>query len=136
MGTNYYWREREPCPTCGREYEDVHIGKSSAGWCFALHVYPDQGINDLPDWLGRLDKGRIVDEYGREVSEEALAQIITCRTCGPLGHVPTGYTNWKHFHSCNGSEVGPHNLLRSRIDGRRCIGHGMGTWDLFEGEFS
>ena len=38
MGTNYYWQESEPCAACGRGYEQVHVGKSSAGWCFSLHV--------------------------------------------------------------------------------------------------
>jgi len=38
LGTNYYWQESEPCAACGRGYEQVHVGKSSAGWCFSLHV--------------------------------------------------------------------------------------------------
>jgi len=50
MGTNYYLYPASPCKACGRSYEAKHIGKSSAGWCFLLHVIPEEGINDLEDW--------------------------------------------------------------------------------------
>lgn len=38
MGTNYYLHSQDPCEHCGRSYPELHIGKSSAGWVFALHV--------------------------------------------------------------------------------------------------
>lgn len=38
--------------------------------------------------------------------------------------------------SLSRAEIGPNNLLRSRVDGVNCIGHGEGTWDLIAGEFS
>ena len=54
MGTNYYLYEgSEACPTCKRPFEPLHIGKSSAGWCFSLHVIPEEGINTLDDWRTR-----------------------------------------------------------------------------------
>lgn len=50
MGTNYYLRlKSEICPHCGRGDEGLlHIGKSSAGWCFSLHVM--NRIQSLDDW--------------------------------------------------------------------------------------
>ena len=59
MGTNFYWlAEPSPeCPTCHQrpvETERRHIGKSSAGWCFSLHVYLDgEGPADLDQWRER-----------------------------------------------------------------------------------
>ena len=49
MGTNYYLSSK-PCSCCGRKDSQRHIGKSSAGWVFALHVYPDQAKGELA-WL-------------------------------------------------------------------------------------
>ena len=130
MGTNYYL-EREPCPHCGSTGDSrQHIGKSSAGWCFSLHVDPDAGIHDLADWQGRwaADGLRIVDEYGLVVSPAVMQEVITERI-------------WKEkdydsqFLRQNEAQVGPHNLLRHRLNDR-CIKHGNGTWDCIVGEFS
>lgn len=65
MGTNYYLEPKPPCQCCGRPFEQLHIGKSSAGWCFALHVIPERGIKDLDDWvrIWSQPEARIVDEY-------------------------------------------------------------------------
>lgn len=128
MGTSYYIQEQPPCETCGRPFEDKHIGKSSAGWCFALRVYPDEGINDLPAWQ-EFWKGKvIIDQHGRVVSEERMLSIITER----------GYAESKGL-VCSvapRSQPGPRGLLRFRIDGWHCVGHGEGTWDLLVSEFS
>jgi hypothetical protein len=131
MGTNYYL-EREICPHCGRSDEKLHIGKSSAGWCFSLHVDPDEGINNLADWqaLWSAPDARIVDEYGREKSPDEMLSTITER----------GWPNRDRdfppdFYRSNHAEPGPNNLLRHQI-GRYCVGHGDGTYDLIPGEFS
>ena len=50
MGTNYYLYQKPDCECCGRPFEPLHIGKSSAGWCFALHIMPEDGISTLLDW--------------------------------------------------------------------------------------
>ena len=43
MGTNYYFEDSsEVCECCGRGAESLHIGKSSGGWCFSLHVMPER----------------------------------------------------------------------------------------------
>lgn len=130
MGTNYYL-ERDVCPHCGRSDERLHIGKSSAGWCFSLHVDPDEGVNNLDDWkaLWSAPNARIVDEYGREKSPDEMLETITERA-------------WPHregrndkYYADNHAEPGPNNLMRHAI-GRFCVGHGDGTYDLIPGEFS
>ena len=112
MGTNYYLRI-DVCPVCGRPAHSLHVGKSSAGWAFALCTHPDEGIYDLPDWEGAWAKENVEiwDEYDRAISPEAMKDIITNRS-----------------H--------PRGLTRSAIDGWHCIAHGAGTWDLMKGEFS
>lgn len=142
MGTNYYLHEEsKKCPTCGHDPSGpLHIGKSAAGWCFSLHVIPEEGLNSLADWEARWSKhgARIVDEYGEEVSPEAMRRCVAER--GVEGRdweaSPWGYQSWWAFHAENHSEKGPRGLLRHRIDGRHCIGHGEGTWDLIAGCFS
>ncbi len=137
MGTNYYVQP-EPafCPTCGHAFERLHIGKSSAGWCFSLHV--DERFKDLYDWEAYLTFNRkIVDEYGRVFSLEDLRKIILGRSGSPYEVAfHKGYTSWEAFHKANSSEFGPRGLLRHKIDGVHCIGHGNGTYDHITGDFS
>jgi hypothetical protein len=113
MGTNFYHYSEEPdaCPHCGRsdKYEKKHIGKSSGGWAFSLCVHPLDGINSLDDWIALWESGYILDEYGDLVTPAEMLARITQRNPG-----------WK----------------RHDIDGRFCLAHGPGTWDLLQGEFS
>ena len=80
MGTNYYL---EPipasCECCNREFPTRHIGKSSYGWCFTLHVYPDKDINTLEDWKELFYHNQIKDEYGYYVTTEEMLATITER---------------------------------------------------------
>lgn len=129
MGTNYYL-QRDICSHCGRSDERLHIGKSSAGWCFSLHVDADEGINNLDDWkaLWSAPNARIVDEYGREISSEQMLKTITERAWPERDRLTKYYAQ-------NHAEPGPNNLMRHQI-GHYCVGHGEGTWDLIPGEFS
>lgn len=128
MGTNYYVEEQEPCKCCGRPYEDLHIGKSSGGWCFSLHVIPERGLNDLDDWINFLEGKKIFNEYGEKILLANLISEITERS-HPGGIDLTEYMD-KY------TERGPNNLLRHRVDGKHCIRHGEGTWDYIIEEFS
>ncbi len=132
MGTNYYWYSSPPCKECGREFESKHIGKSSGGWCFALHIYPDEKINDLSDWekLWEIPRSEIKDEYGQIISPKIMKNTIMDRS---REHSPIKDIYW---YEENHAESGSNGLARSKIDGCHCIGHGKGTWDLFIGEFS
>lgn len=137
MGTNYYWiNEGTICPHCGhRGLDKRHIGKSSAGWCFSLHV--DETIKSLDDWIELFETGYVEDEYERYISNEELIETITERS-HPISFDDrdwTMYENEAEFHRKNNSERGPNNLLRHKI-GPYCIGHGPGTWDLITGDFS
>lgn len=128
MGTNYYLKTA-PCACCGLhdERNTMHIGKSSYGWCFALHVGKwmndaddPQEAHNLEDWqaLWSREGWVIVDEYKNTVTPEEMLRIITMRG-GQYGYAKEGY------------EAGRHN-----IDGIICIGHGPGTYDYIAGEFS
>jgi len=141
MGTNYYWiKEDTTCPHCGRrdpDEERIHIGKSSCGWCFSLHVDPFIGIRSLDDWIERLDTGFIEDEYGDRLSVGEMMGVIVDRYSYVLFDEKKwmGYLDEAEFHLKNQSLRGQNNLLRHKI-GRYCVGHGAGTWDLMVGEFS
>lgn len=134
MGTNYYWNHGgERCPTCGHsDAEQLHIGKSSSGWCFSLHVDPVAGIHDLDDWRSRLGQSGtwITDEYGAALTVDELILIIAER-----GR-PEPCPATAEFLRMNNAQLGPNGLVRHVIDGSHCIGHGAGTWDLITGEFS
>ena len=112
MGTNYYFYEKEPCEYCGRHYDPIHIGKSSAGWAFGMHVDPDMGINNIDDWEERWEQpgSYIMNEYGEEITVNEMKDVIKNRT-------------WEG------------GLYRHEIDNRHCCGHGEGTWDYILGEF-
>ena len=132
MGTNYYWYESEDCPHCHRSGERKHIGKSSAGWVFALHVYPDEGITDLSDWIDRFFVSpKIADEYGRTVPVAEMLETILLR--GRKDGHPKNFP-WAE----NYATPGPRGLVRA--DTRRPFGgtirHGAGTWDCHTGDFS
>lgn len=138
MGTNYYLYGKPPCESCGRPHERKHIGKSSGGWCFSLHVMPEDGINDIDDWerLWSAPGSYIADEYGERVSVEEMRVVIMARAHEERWcKTPWGYSSWDHFHQSNHSEPGPAGLLRHRI-GPHCVKHGAGTWDCIPGEFS
>jgi len=128
MSTSYYLvKGLKECKHCGHEERVLlDIGQSSAGWCFALNIYPEiEKINNLDDWIELFENFPIEDEYGEKVSCAKMVRIIKDRSWLKKR------TNIKKFHQENGSEDGPNNLVRWKIDGKRCVGHGNGTWDLF-----
>lgn len=132
MGTNFYLHEPQPetCPHCGHapDYEPLHIGKSSMGWCFSLHVIPEEGINTLEDWQQRWGKlGAVIkDEYGDAITPAEMLQRITERE-GRAG-------SWDaRSLSANHAAPGPNHLARHA--GENCAGHGPGTYDYITGWF-
>ncbi len=102
MGCNYYTIKK--CECCGHE-ERKHIGKSSAGWVFALHIEPENGINSLEDWKKYWKDKTIINEYGEEITPDEMLDNITNRS-----H-PNGLSRLSH-----------------------CVRHGDGTYDYCEEE--
>lgn len=135
MGLNFYAviSESRPCEHCGRYdvRERLHIGKSSAGWCFSLHVIPEMGIHSLDDWKTFLQQGDVFIEDEDHTAwglTELLERITNRRRDKPV--------EWTQENlERNHAELGPNNLVRHRL-GHGCIGHGEGTWDLITGDFS
>lgn len=138
MGTNYYLH-RNACQHCKASRDRLHIGKSSGGWCFSLAIHPDEGINDLSDWIPLLqdNSNAIVNEYGDELSAESMLAVIKNRDRGgSCTSPPIGYRDWQEFHQLNCSCEGPNGLLRHKLDHIHCVKHGEGTWDCIAGSFS
>lgn len=137
LGTNYYLvrQSNSFCPECKHDPDEVilHIGKSSMGWCFHLHVIPELNLNSLKDWQREFAQSRqfIRNEYHEVLSVEDMLDIITKRR-GREGKEPWS----EEMYRQNYAEPGPNNLVRSKVDGRHCVGHGEGTWDLIAGNFS
>lgn len=138
MGTNYYYFKKPDCKCCGRNDAPLHIGKSSCGWCFALHVDHCVGINSLDDWKKMFaKKGALIkDEYGDKIGSVEMLQII-CNRSGQADKYPNHfYKSEEDFLRENHAVAGPRNLVRHRVDGTHCIAHGEGSWDLITGDFS
>lgn len=132
MGTNYYWYKNGRCEHCGSFLDEgIHIGKSSSGWYFALHIYPEDHINTLVDWMGKFfkEKSVIVDEYGREITADEMIDNITNRSSS-RSNFDNRWLRENHAH------VGLNGLAAHNIDGRHCIGNGPGTYDYMIGDFS
>ena len=137
MGTNYDWKAGI-CPTCGHAKEERHIGKYSGGWCFALHVYPEEEIYTLASWIKKWAEdpsGVIRNEYEEVISTDEMIDIITERPWPERNDVALS----PEWFRVNHAEPGPNGLARHVIEPGRangCIGHGEGPWDLLIGEFS
>lgn len=157
MGTNYYLRPKA-CKCCGLydKQKEVHIGKSSGGWCFSLHVgqsetdylFTDYGFEppeSLEDWkrLFQTDGYHIFDEYGKRHTVDEMMEVIASRAWeSSRDNIKWGegwyssYRDYNDYLRKNSAVDGPNNLLRHKLDGKHCIGHGEGTWDYITGEFS
>lgn len=135
MGTNYYVRPHSLWMFEPAEDQILHLGESSAGWCFKLRVYPERGINDLPNWIPILrgseyrPPAEVYDEYGDRVEYNNMLEIITRRSGNRT------YDKEKYSELVR---PGPNGLLRYA----ECAGFGLnvrqgsGTWDCIENEFS
>lgn len=144
MGTNYYLISTVDLPPCF-ERPQIHIGKSSGGWCFALHVYPESPLlpHDFNQWIGLMEdlvenrRARIEDERTSNLTVVEMRNIIVKRSWTRAATYPNDfYRSAEDFHRKNQSQPGPNGLVRAKIDGVHCVGHGDGTWDNIVGDFS
>jgi hypothetical protein len=144
MGMNYYAifpTGSTTCPTCHRPGHVVeqkwHIGKSSYGWCFSLHVGSPEEPHiprSLDEWREAWKRAiRIENEDETEIPIERMEQIILAREGYSSSQEKNKDESW--FRK-NQAERGPHNLARhSMAADRHCVGHGDGTYDLITGIF-
>lgn len=144
MGTNYYLYTNI-CSHCGRS-DRMHIGKSSGGWCFSLHVEPEDPSfpHSLKEWeaLWNQPGTRIENEYGEEVGNSAMKTIIADRSWVSVVPISEELRLQKWFQQ-NHAIQGPRGLARHTLD----IYVGWGdpddptngrdsTWDRISGVFS
>jgi hypothetical protein len=110
------------------EFELLHIGKSSGGWCFALHSIPGFATS-LEEWKPWFFLYPIVNEYGVPKTPEEMIMTITCRVSPGNRVIDAEYLRENH------ATLGPHGLLRHAY--RDAIpGVGDETWDMITGDFS
>jgi len=83
MGTNYYVKTTK-CNCCGHTPEQLHIGKSSAGWQFSFHSTKD--IRSYKQWLEYLKDEVIEDEYGDVVSLEVFKELVKAKSFEGRSH--------------------------------------------------
>ena len=138
MGTNYYLKTKEILNdrfarvlNINRPViDESHIGKSSCGWCFAVHVIPNSKFNTWNNWKKYIRKNKklvIYDEYNRILTFKELINIVENRHSNTTR--PDAFLHFNH------ATIGPNNMLRHEL-GLNCISHGSGTWDHLVGEFS
>lgn len=150
VGTNYYL-DLKVCEHCGRGGDRIHIGKSSVGWVFALHVYPDRGIRDLEDYLPLFEAegSKITDEYGKPVTAWEMRCNIMARArivdkaksseakikLGIYGDPKYDFES-EGWYAHNHAVKGPMGLARGAMvtDRHGPTKHGAGTWDCYEGQ--
>ena len=108
MGTNYYARV-EPCKTCGVPKQEIHIGKSSAGWTFTFHATED--IRSYKDWLKFLSSKeiRIFDEYDREVSLKKFKDLVESKRNEEHNHAKE-YSGGGSYVDNEGNSMSPHDF--------------------------
>ena len=81
METNYYLH-MDVCGRGKRPKKILHIGKSSGGWVFGLHVIPERGLVNWDRWRVALHKcGNVIkDEYGNKIKFKEMVSIIRDRS--------------------------------------------------------
>ena len=75
MGTNYYTAENY-CDHCKQYKVDLHIGKSSGGWCFSFQGYKWMSLTSWQAWKAYLKDKLIMDEYGEKMTYESFVDLI------------------------------------------------------------
>ena len=144
MSTNYYLsinpQEFEyalgvPCNHgITDDYASLHIGLSAGGWCFQMRIYPEYNINTLEDWKKLIynpsNSVKIFNEYGDSFTRDGMMSVITERDIYTTNHKYN-----EEDLRMNNAIIGPNNLLRSKIDGVDCVGHGEGSWDYIARPF-
>ncbi len=112
MGTNYYINRPPSCGGKCAEHchgEQIHLGKSFAGWDFSFQAYPESwpeagitwAVTDFASWERLLDLGQIYDEYGNPERPKDLLSLIFAKR----GQISTLYGS--DFHDADGNRFTP-----------------------------
>ena len=123
MGMNHYIKtgkkKLEHCYACGFDHEVdelIHVGKSSIGRYYTLHLDKERGLYDLETWKKFIEKSlaegaKIVDETGDELTYEDLLHSIT-RDLVPNNstHIPGEQVVDAYGH-CHGDIYGEKGLI-------------------------
>ena len=94
MSTNYYI-DVNKCDCCGR-FEEVHIGKKSAGWEFMFQSY--NTLRSWQAWKQFLTSQKIYDEYEREVEYDDFVRKVETSLKGTFN----GRMNKNHYDEGKG----------------------------------
>ena len=124
MGTNYF-----AIVNLGGPRAKLHIGKSSIGWCFALHV--TDGITSLADWQRVWAQAFITieDEYGAPIDADAMLEIIEDRS------FEWGRERDAAWYADNHATRGPNGLARQTYNATMPPDP-ADTYTLISGDFS
>jgi hypothetical protein len=68
------WDRISPWDEFTKETE-IHLGKRSGGWKFCWNFHEEKYYNSKETLEAFVKSGRVVDEYGTEVSSEAFLQM-------------------------------------------------------------
>jgi hypothetical protein len=136
MGTNYFLHA-PACEHCGKEPEKpLHLGKSSTGWCFGLHVYPELGLDNWATLWSYIhykteeEYYEIKNEYGDAIDPALFFSIVWDRKGQPEKLFD------KKWLADNHATIGPCGLARHALYPGHCIGHGGdGPFDYIVGDF-
>lgn len=76
MGTNYYAVSKKPTVA-----EPIHIGKSSAGWTFAIQEQNNppavwHSYGEVMQWLKTHDDYVIMNEYDEVITLDEFTEIV------------------------------------------------------------
>lgn len=75
MGTNYY-AKINICPTCKKPEEEIHLGKSSAGWQFSFQYNNGRFYKNIKEMKKWLFNKEIENEYGEKVSYNDFWKMV------------------------------------------------------------
>ena len=134
MGINFYLHINT-CDHCGRSEKTLHIGKSSTGWAFLLHVDPtgETCPRNWSEWAALIakpgERNRVTDEDGREYTLPELVEVVMHRKGATTLETSNNTADGRWFDKST-------HLWRVTVDGDRCIETGDGTYDLIVGEFN
>jgi len=78
MGTNYY-AHTNFCSHCER-YDEIHIGKSSFGWKFAIeiHEFYYKSLKEFEEFIQKEDV-EIWNSYGDKITPEEVFKMIDAK---------------------------------------------------------